>query len=605
MAVNWDALLNIKANVHGKRDIQRLGRSLQGVESNYKALGRTIKNLAVTYLGFRTVQSSVQAAIRRTESNRRLSLLAEGYGEIAQAQEAAAKSAKTFGLSQTQANRQFAQIYARLRPIGIELDQIVTVFDGFNTAAKLGGATATEASAAFLQLSQGLGTGILRGEELNAVFEQTPLVVVAIAKQMGVAVGEIRNLAKEGKVTADIVIAALGSIATEGAGDLAKALGGPEQALIDFRNEIENLQVLLVEDFLPAVIPLLQQITELLGRIGPALKALTALPQVALGTLNQGLRQFQIPDDEERARANIRAGEIPFGVGASGASTSPVIKKIFENFANEFGFGFEALLEEARLLKDYEKNVLGNYRSELSVVLELMNKHLPQVEAIDKSIAKAAEAMKSDLVPAAKEGSKAIGEIEKGVRDGMKAYYESIQDTAKNIKEATVNAFKGMEDAMVKMVMTGKFAFKDLARSILADMARIAIRAMIIKPIMAGFGIGMNAKGNVFDQGVHVKEYAKGGVIYDKPTMFAMGGSGQLGILGEAGPEAVLPLRRGKGGRLGVEGGGGTNIVVNVDASGSSVEGDEQGSKMLGQMIGAAIRSTLIQEQRPGGLLAA
>jgi len=530
--------------------------------------------------------------------------LAEGYGEIAQAQEAAAKSAKTFGLSQTQANRQFAQIYARLRPIGIELEQIVTVFDGFNTAAKLGGATATEASAAFLQLSQGLGTGILRGEELNAVFEQTPLVVVAIAKEMGVAVGEIRNLAKEGKVTADIVIAALGSIATEGAGDLAKALGGPEQALIDFRNEIENLQVLLVEDFLPAVIPLLQQITELLQRIGPALKAFTALPLVALGTLNRGLRQFQIPDDEERARANIGVGEIPWGVGASGASTSPVIKKIFENFANEFGFGFEALLEEARLLKDYEKNVLGNYRSELSVVLELMNDHLPQVEAIDKSIKKAAEAMKNDLVPAAKEGSKAIGEIEKSVRDGMKAYYESIQDTAKNIKEATVNAFKGMEDAMVKMVMTGKFAFKDLARSILADMARIAIRAMIIKPIMAGFGIGF-AKGGVFDQGVHVKEYAKGGVIYDKPTMFAMGGSGQLGILGEAGPEAVLPLRRGKGGRLGVEGGGGTNIVVNVDAGGSAVEGDEQGSKMLGQMIGAAIRSTLIQEQRPGGLLAA
>ena len=90
--------------------------------------------------------------------------------------------------------------------------------------------------------------------------------------------------------------------------------------------------------------------------------------------------------------------------------------------------------------------------------------------------------------------------------------------------------------------------------------------------------------------------------------MFAMGGSGNFGIMGEGGsPEAIMPLKRGKDGRLGVEAqGGGTtnNIVVNVDSSGTQTSGDQEG-KMLGQVIAAAVKNTLVQEQRPGGLLAA
>ena len=76
--------------------------------------------------------------------------------------------------------------------------------------------------------------------------------------------------------------------------------------------------------------------------------------------------------------------------------------------------------------------------------------------------------------------------------------------------------------------------------------------------------------------------------------------------MGEAGPEAVMPLKRGRGGKLGViaQGGGGGNITVNVDASGSSVEGDGDGSRQLGEVIAAAIQAELLQQKRPGGILA-
>ena len=76
--------------------------------------------------------------------------------------------------------------------------------------------------------------------------------------------------------------------------------------------------------------------------------------------------------------------------------------------------------------------------------------------------------------------------------------------------------------------------------------------------------------------------------------------------MAEAGyPEAIMPLKRGKDGKLGVisQGGGVSNVTVNVDASGSSVEGDNDGAEQLGLAISQAIQAELLEQKRPGGLL--
>ena len=66
-----------------------------------------------------------------------------------------------------------------------------------------------------------------------------------------------------------------------------------------------------------------------------------------------------------------------------------------------------------------------------------------------------------------------------------------------------------------------------------------------------------------------------------------------------------MPLKRGANGKLGVQSSGGVgNITVNVDASGTNVEGDETQGKQLGLLISAAVQTEIIQQQRPGGLLA-
>jgi len=189
-----------------------------------------------------------------------------------------------------------------------------------------------------------------------------------------------------------------------------------------------------------------------------------------------------------------------------------------------------------------------------------------------------------------------------GMKDGLNDYMTKAKDVAGQVKQAMGNALQGMEDAMVNFVMTGKLAFGDLARSILADITRIVIRTLIIKPILAGFGITGSANGNVFVGG-QIQKYAKGGVV-NKPVLFPM--KNGAGLMGEAGPEAVMPLKRGKDGKLGViaQGGGVNNINVNVDASGSNAQSDENVGRQLGEVLGAAIQAELIEQKRPGGLLA-
>ena len=192
----------------------------------------------------------------------------------------------------------------------------------------------------------------------------------------------------------------------------------------------------------------------------------------------------------------------------------------------------------------------------------------------------------------------------------LKSYAKSAFDVAKETENVFVKSFKGMEDALVKFVETGKLNFRDLAKSIISDLTRMFIRFTIVRPLfnaMTGgkfateLGIKKNAKGNVFAQN-KIVPYRVGGIV-DKPTLFPMANG--AGLMGEAGPEAIMPLKRGKDGKLGVQSSGGVgNVVVNVDASGSNVSGDEQQSAALGKALGAAVREELMNQKRPGGLLA-
>ena len=203
--------------------------------------------------------------------------------------------------------------------------------------------------------------------------------------------------------------------------------------------------------------------------------------------------------------------------------------------------------------------------------------------------------------------------------EGFKKVYEAATDLKTNISNLAVQGIDRLGDAFADFVVTGKASFKELAASILADLGRMIAKALFLKALVnfiPGLGglLGLekggvvkkgkvieNATGNVFAKN-KIVPYAKGGIV-DKPTIFPMAKG--MGLMGEAGAEGVLPLKRGKDGKLGVisQGGGVSNVTVNVDASGSSVEGDTNGAEQLGAAISQAIQAELLEQKRPGGLL--
>ena len=102
--------------------------------------------------------------------------------------------------------QRFAQNAETLK---ISQAQIASLTETVSKAVAVSGASAGAADAALTQFGQALGSGILRGDEFNSVMEQTPALAKAIATGLGVTTGELRNMAKEGKLTMDVLVPAL------------------------------------------------------------------------------------------------------------------------------------------------------------------------------------------------------------------------------------------------------------------------------------------------------------------------------------------------------------------------------------------------------------
>ena len=289
------------------------GNAADKASLSFGNLSKKLVKAAAAYATLRTAQAAVSAGIQRVESERRIKFLAQSYGEVAKLTKAASDASERFGVSQTTANQALAQVFARLRPVGVSLEDIVSTYNGFNTAARISGATSVEASNAFTQLAQALGSGALRGDEFNSISEQVPGILTAISKESGVAQGQLRKFAAEGGITAEIVISALKRIETEGVDQLNAALGGPSQAIANFQNATEDVQVALTQEIIPQISEAFRGLAELILNLEPAIKFIGGL---AAGTLNQinSLIVAATNPGEVSARRDIESGILPLNV---------------------------------------------------------------------------------------------------------------------------------------------------------------------------------------------------------------------------------------------------------------------------------------------------
>lgn len=249
----------------------------------------------------------------------------------------------------------------------------------------------------------------------------------------------------------------------------------------------------------------------------------------------------------------------------------------------------------------------GTFRTDVDLMPGLTGGELgAKIEELKKSLADLQDPIKQVMA-----GAQAIGEAFsssfKGLIDGSMSAQQALAGFFKSIANHFLDMASQMIAKYIEMQIIG------LASKFLPgfgstfgpggapDFSGLAISV----PNQYSYGGGAlilgSANGNVFAAN-GIVPYAMGGIV-DRPTLFPFAKG--IGLMGEAGPEAIMPLKRGADGKLGVAGGGGgTTVNVSVDAKGTSVSGDGGNSAALGRAIAASVQQELIRQKRPGGLLA-
>lgn len=190
-------------------------QSARKAKSQTDLLMNSVKSLIGAYAGIKGVQTLLNLSDTYASNTARINMMNDGLQTTAELQNQIYQAAqRSRGQYQATTN-----LVAKLGTLASDAfsnsAETVAFAEQLNKQIALSGASTQAADASMLQLIQGLSSGVLRGEELNSILEQTPTIAKTIADYMGVTTGEMRELASEGKVTATVVKTALLSAAEE------------------------------------------------------------------------------------------------------------------------------------------------------------------------------------------------------------------------------------------------------------------------------------------------------------------------------------------------------------------------------------------------------
>lgn len=166
---------------------------------------RTFKRIAVATGAVSLAKSFLGMADQQTQITARLNLMNDGLQSTAELQDMIYASAQRTRSEYATTTQVVAGLGQRAGNAFSSNAEIVQFAENLNKQFKIAGASQQEISSASLQLTQALGSGVLRGEELNAVFESAPNIIQTIADYLGEPIGSIREMAADGQITAEIV----------------------------------------------------------------------------------------------------------------------------------------------------------------------------------------------------------------------------------------------------------------------------------------------------------------------------------------------------------------------------------------------------------------
>ncbi len=213
--LNRAAILKKEAALKKAEESLKRTQKASESESSLNKMWSSLRNAAVMTGGIKLVKDIMSAADQQSALNARIHMMNDGLQTTEELQKRIYQAAQA---SRGSYNNTAGMVgkFGTLAPDAFNSSQeIVDFAEQINKHLTLSGASGAGADAAVLQLTQALSAGVLRGEELNSVLEQAPTIAQTIAEYMGVNIGKMRELASEGKITADVVKNALFSAAEE------------------------------------------------------------------------------------------------------------------------------------------------------------------------------------------------------------------------------------------------------------------------------------------------------------------------------------------------------------------------------------------------------
>lgn len=304
-----------------KRNLADVGKGAKQAEGGVKLLRRALGALVTVAL----VRSLINTADAFTNIQNRIRLVTTGTAELN------AVTDKLLAISQRTRSdlignvELFNRLTLATKDLGTSQEEILQFTESLNQAIKISGASATEASAGIIQLSQGLASGTLRGDELRSVLEQLPAVADVISKSLGITRGELRIFGSEGKINAEIVLKAFREAREELAERFLRTVGTTAEEMI----KLKNVVIVAFGRFVDAAgttRALGSAINSVTNFVFDAIPAFLTFGRALSGTLN--------PSDEMTAGMQLFASAIIIVTGALVQLTNFILTSVKTAFAS-------------------------------------------------------------------------------------------------------------------------------------------------------------------------------------------------------------------------------------------------------------------------------
>ena len=186
----------------------RFNQNIRSGTTAADGLWGKLKGIAATVGGLAAVKKLLNISDQFSNTNARLNNAMINFddgGSLTDLEKKVMASAQRSRTSYMDAASSIAKLGLNARDAFGSMDEVIAFQELVNKQFVIGGASVQEQQAAMIQLTQAMASGVLRGEELNSIFEQAPGIIQSIADYLGVSIGEIRAMAADGQITADIV----------------------------------------------------------------------------------------------------------------------------------------------------------------------------------------------------------------------------------------------------------------------------------------------------------------------------------------------------------------------------------------------------------------